>query len=50
LKRDLISWTGINARTRVLESYFKSKEGLRKMPAPAAKSFNQQWRDKMGFK
>jgi L-lactate dehydrogenase complex protein LldF len=50
LKRDLISWTGINARTKVLESYYKSKEGLRKMPSPATKSFNQQWREKMGFK
>lgn len=50
LKRDIMSWTGINARTKVLESYFKSKEGLRKMSAPAAKSFNQQWRERLGFK
>lgn len=50
LKRDIMSWTGINARTKVLDSYFKSKEGLREMPAPAPKSFNQQWREKMGFK
>ncbi|MEP7263528.1 MAG: LUD domain-containing protein [Bacteroidota bacterium] len=50
LKRDIMSWTGINARNKVLESYYKSKEGLRKMPSPVPKSFNQQWREKMGYK
>lgn len=50
LKRDIISWTGINARSKVLETYYKSKEGLRQMPSPAPKSFNQQWREKMGYK
>jgi L-lactate dehydrogenase complex protein LldF len=50
LKRDIISWTGINARNKVIDAYYKSKEGLRQMPSAAPKSFNQQWREKMGYR
>ena len=47
LKRDIISWTGIDARKKVMESYYrKSKEELRSWPASPSKSFNQLWREK----
>ncbi len=47
LKRDIISWTGLDARKKVMESYYKkSKEGLRAWPISSTKSFNQQWREK----
>lgn len=49
LKRDLMSWAGVKARNKVLENYFKSREGLRTMPQSAQRSFNQQWRDRMAF-
>ena len=47
LKRDIMSWTGIDARKKVLQLYYKkSAEGLRSWPQQKGKSFNQQWRDK----
>jgi L-lactate dehydrogenase complex protein LldF len=50
LKRDMMSWAGAAARNKILENYFKSREGLRAMPVSAAKSFNQMWRERLGFK
>lgn len=46
LKRELMSWTGIKTRKHIMESLIKSREGLRKMPASAPKSFNEQWRER----
>ncbi len=46
LKRELMRWTGFKTRKHIMESLLKSKEGLRKMPSSAPKSFNQQWREK----
>ena len=50
LKRELMGWTGINTRKHILESLIKSKEGLRKMPASAPKSFNEWWRENKRIK
>lgn len=50
LKREIISWTGINARRRILGSLFRSPKGLRQLPAQNGKSFNEWYRDKMDFR
>ncbi len=50
LKRELMSWTGIKTNKHILESLYKSREGLRKMPASAPKSFNHLWREKKTIK
>ena len=50
LKRDLMSWTGINTRKHMMESLIKSQENLRQMPSTAPKSFNEQWREKQMIK
>ncbi len=50
LKRELMSWTGLKTRKHILESLIKSREGLRKMPTSAPKSFNEQWRERKMMK
>ena len=51
LKRDILSWTGVDARKKILEFYFKkSDELLRSWPEHPAKSFNIRWREKMGHR
>lgn len=50
LKRELMSWTGINARRRILGSLFRSPKGLREMPSNKGKSFNEWYREKMNFR
>lgn len=51
LKREIMSWTGVNARKHILEGLFKSRDGLRKMPsAGKEKSFNDWYREKMNYK
>ena len=49
LNRNLLSWTGIDARKKVMEAYFKkSSEQLRSWPDQPVKFFNQRWREKTG--
>ncbi len=51
LKREIMSWTGIHPRKHVLESLYKSRNGLRKMNIPGReKSFNDWYREKMNYK
>lgn len=51
LKRDIINWRGINSRKFILENIFlKSKGGKRILPKVAARSFNEQWRERMNIK
>jgi len=51
LKREFMNWKTVNPLRYAVETLFlKSKTGVRKLPQPAAKSFNQMWREKMGMK
>ena len=51
LKRDIMSWTGIDSRKKLMHLYYKkSNEGLRSWPHNETKSFNQQWREKVKYK
>mgnify|MGYP003430041705 len=51
LKREFMNWKTVNPLRYAVETLFlKSKTGIRKLPQPATKSFNQMWRDKMGMK
>jgi len=51
LKREFMNWKTVNPLRYAVETLFlKSKTGIRKLPEPATKSFNQMWRDKMGMK
>lgn len=50
LKREIISWTGINARRHLLENLFRSKDGKRKMDLGKEKSFNEWYREKMNYR
>jgi L-lactate dehydrogenase complex protein LldF len=51
LKREMMSWTGMSPRKKLLEGVYKSQNGLRKMPvAGKEKSFNEWYRDKMNFR
>lgn len=51
LKRDIFNIAGIDSRKKIMEFYFiKTNEGLRSWPKTTAKSFNQQWREKMVYK
>ncbi len=51
LKREIMSWTGVNARKHILEGLFKSKDGKRKMQLGGKeKSFNEWYREKMNYK
>jgi L-lactate dehydrogenase complex protein LldF len=51
LKREFINWNNINAHRKAVETIFlKSRTGLRKLPVAEAKSFNQQWRERLGIK
>ena len=50
LKRELLSWTGINPRRHVLENLFRSREGLRSLPVEGKeKTFNEWYREKMNI-
>jgi L-lactate dehydrogenase complex protein LldF len=51
LKREFMNWNKVNTMRYAVETHFlKSRLGLRKMPTVAEKSFNQQWRERMGMK
>jgi len=51
LKREFMNWKTVNPLRYAVETLFlKSKTGVRKLPQPAAKSFSQMWREKMGMK
>jgi L-lactate dehydrogenase complex protein LldF len=50
LKRDRLNWKGIKAGKFIMENLYKSKDGLRKMPLKAPKSFNEQMREKRNIK
>lgn len=50
LKRDIMNWRGIRAGKYIMENLYKSREGLRKIPPIAPKSFNEQWREKRNLK
>ena len=50
LKRDIMNWKGIRAGKHIMENLYKSKDGARKMPPVATKSFNEQWREKRNVK
>lgn len=50
LKRDVMNWKTLKAGKHILAKIHKSQKGLRVMPKPAAKSFNEQWREKMNFR
>lgn len=50
LKREIMSWTGINARRHILENLFKSRDGKRTMNPGKEKSFNEWYREKMNYK
>lgn len=50
LKREIMSWTGINARRHLLENLLRSKDGKRKMDLGKEKSFNEWYREKMNYK
>lgn len=51
MKRDFMNMKGIRPRKRIIESFFlKSAKDLRLMPQTAAKTFNEQWREKTGQK
>lgn len=49
LKRDFMNMKGIKPRKRIIENLFlKSSNELRAFPPAAAKTFNEQWREKTG--
>lgn len=49
LKRDFMNMKGIKPRKRIIENLFlKSTNNLRALPEAAAKTFNEQWREKTG--
>ena len=51
LKREFINWNNINAYRKAVETIFlKSRSGLRKFALAESKSFNQQWRERIGIK
>ncbi|MCE2846936.1 MAG: LUD domain-containing protein [Sphingobacteriales bacterium] len=52
LKRDLISWTRLNPRNKVLNGLYRSATGLRDMPLDTAgeKTFNQWYREQMNYR
>ena len=51
LKRTFINLKGVNARKHVIEKIFlNSPNGNRTLPQPAAKTFNEQWRERMNLK
>jgi len=51
LKRELLSWTGINPRKHVMENLFRSREGLRNLAVDSKeKTFNEWYREKMNIK
>jgi L-lactate utilization protein LutB len=51
LKRDFMNWKTVNPMRYAVETVFlKSKQGLRKTGNVNAKSFNQQWRERMGLR
>lgn len=50
MKRDVMNWKTLKAGKHILARIHKSSKGLRVMPKPAPKSFNDQWREKMNFR
>ena len=49
LKREFIKVKGINPRKKVIETIFlRSNSNLKKLPSPAQKTFNEQWRERTG--
>lgn len=51
LKRDFMNMKGIKPRKRIIENLFlNSANNLRVLPETAAKTFNEQWREKTGQK
>jgi L-lactate dehydrogenase complex protein LldF len=50
LKRDGMNWKTLKAGKHILAKIHRSPVGLRIMPRPASRSFNDQWREKMNFR
>ena len=51
LKRELLSWTGMNPRRYVLDNLFRSRDGHRNLPTDGKeKTFNEWYREKMNIK